>query len=46
MTPPEASNRSSLGAEVAVSKQGLSVTFSDSKSENTIGSGGLYGFVS
>lgn len=29
-----------------MSKHGRSVTLSDSMSENTIGSGGLYGFVS
>ena len=46
ITPPEARSRSSFDAEGAVSNCGRSVTLSDSMSENMIGSGGLYGFVS
>ena len=47
MTPPDASRRSSFGAGGAVSKHGRSVTFSESsRSEKTIGLGGLYGLIS
>jgi hypothetical protein len=38
--------RSSFAADVAVSKHGRSVEFSSSRSENSMGSGGLYGLLS
>jgi len=46
ITPPELNWRSCFGAERVVSKSGRSVVLSDSKSENAIGSGGVYGFKS
>ena len=44
--PLEARRISSFGAGGGVSKHGRSGRLSDSRSENTMGSGGLYGFIS